>query len=175
MTYPSKPLIIGVSGKKRSGKDTLYQTVRDNFPELRVARRAFADRVKEFAYKYFKVDADSDKESYRVVLQGIGEMMREEVKDTFWIHAATEEWFDGEDVIFFTDCRYQNELDYAKRLDGVTVRVEGLDPGQDRHPSEVALDGATFDYYLENKGSLEEYEKTVIEWFENLWRNHNGI
>lgn len=173
MTSPSKPLIIGVSGKKRSGKDTLFQTVRTNFPELTVERRAFADKVKEYTYKYFNVDPDSDKESYRHILQGVGQMVRSEFNENYWIQQATKD-LPKCDVLFFTDVRHLNEWRAVTYLGGKNIRVDSINSDDDFHPSETDLDFVSFSYYIENRGTLEEYEEAIVEWFEEIWRKHNG-
>lgn len=69
-----------------------------------------------------------------------------------------------------TDVRFPNELDALKDRGGISIRVERnyyekvgkvLLKNVDLHPSETALDSATFDYMIDNNGTITELiEKT---------------
>jgi hypothetical protein len=52
-------MLIGLHGKAGSGKDTIYQIIKEEFegPGVRVLRDAFADRLKLSAFRCFKPDA----------------------------------------------------------------------------------------------------------------------
>lgn len=78
-----------------------------------------------------------------------------------------------------TDCRFPNELEAVKKRNGITIRVNrknintvspiGTPIEVDRaisslpstHPSETALDNATFDYVIDNNGTIEELIEKV--------------
>ena len=75
-----------------------------------------------------------------------------------------------------TDMRFPNELEAVKRHKGITIKVvrpcmecEGLgyhkmscSKGKIKeHPSETALDNATFDYVIDNNGTIEELIQKV--------------
>jgi hypothetical protein len=68
-----------------------------------------------------------------------------------------------------TDLRFPNELKAIKDHNGITIRVNRddersrfmvIDKPEERskyyHPSETALDDATFDYVIDNNGTIEE-------------------
>jgi hypothetical protein len=60
-----------------------------------------------------------------------------------------------------TDMRFPNELNAIKDRGGITVRVErGIHPNNpsiaQNHISETALDNATFDYTIDNNGSMAD-------------------
>lgn len=67
-----------------------------------------------------------------------------------------------------TDMRFPNELEAVKER-GITIRInrfDGLSAGQignNEHPSETALDNATFDYIIDNNGSLEDLVDKIRE------------
>lgn len=59
------------------------------------------------------------------------------------------------------DCRFPNEIDLLKANSFATVTIER--PGLTRmnHASETSLVGATFDYLVNNDGTLEDYNAKV--------------
>lgn len=167
-------MLIVVSGKKRSGKDTFYHIAKDFIKDKVVLRYAFADPVKQYAKKYFNVDETSDKEKYRFILQGIGQMFRQQVNPEYWIqtiHDQIEEdiKIHGKEnvVSIVTDCRYLNEVFWAKRNSGLVVRIlrPALD-SPDTHQSEIDLDSYTFEHFVGNTGDLKKYTRSVQEWLQ---------
>ena len=65
-----------------------------------------------------------------------------------------------------TDTRYPNEIQRIKRgfSDVVTIRITRDSVEKLKHPSETALDQWTdWDYLVENNGSLEEFQKKILE------------
>ncbi len=62
-----------------------------------------------------------------------------------------------------TDMRFPNELEAVKSRKGITIRVNrgtvertGKVIVRDEHPSETGLDNATFDYVIENNGTIKD-------------------
>lgn len=188
-------MIIGLSGKKRSGKDTAYAVIRDYYSNLRlespnigVFRYAFADLVKEYAKLFFGIDPwseNEDKEKIRFVLQGIGQMMRETVDREFWVKKtytligeAQEEFFnsypDGRFIAIITDVRYRNEATFIEDNKGIVIRIDNprVDT-TDRHPSETDLDEYDFTYLINNDGTMEQYQRKLMEL---IWKlQHQSI
>ena len=65
-----------------------------------------------------------------------------------------------------TDTRYPNEIQRIKHefSDVVTIRITRDSVEKLKHPSETALDQwADWDYVVENNGSLEEFQKKILE------------
>ena len=67
-----------------------------------------------------------------------------------------------------TDMRFPNELKAVKDREGITIRVNRLSVEQSayeraKHESETALDNATFDYVIENNGTIKELVEKVRE------------
>jgi hypothetical protein len=172
--YFREIMIIVVSGKKRSGKDSFYQITKEFVPGKQVVRYAFADPVKDYARKYFGVDGSGDKETYRFILQGIGQMMREEVKKSYWVDIISEQIekdfdFLGEENVLavITDARYKNEIEWGKYAADFILRI--VRPAlvlPDSHQSEVDLDDYKFlpEQVLTNSGDFEAYKKEVQQW-----------
>lgn len=167
-------MIVGISGRKRSGKDTVYEMIRlrvhSKLPNVDIRQYAFADPVREFAVRYFGVELDpSRKEEYRFILQGIGEMIREEVNSTYWVYRTIRKYEqEFPDVGIITDLRYPNEVDIVKEQGGVVLRVSRGQENTDMHPSETSLTDEEFSDIIYNNGTLEELRMKVIEWTDRV-------
>jgi len=163
-------MIIGVSGKKRSGKDTVFSMIDAiTAHEVRTTRTAFGDQIKQEVADAMNIaadDIDADKERFRPLLQFWGaEFRRGYCGDDYWLkkmRLAAATWY-ARDWLIITDVRFPNEAELVRELDGVLIRVErdtGLD---DTHDSETALDDYDhFDFRLKNDGSLDDLETAVI-------------
>ena len=71
-----------------------------------------------------------------------------------------------------TDMRFPNELEAVKNKGGISIRVNRFEQISESvkvhgigvpHPSETALDSATFDYTIDNNGTLLELVEKVKE------------
>lgn len=174
-----KNRILGISGKKRSGKDTFYQVLNSMLmaPKVGVRRYAFADEVKVYAQRYFHFPqnpTDEEKEEFRFVLQGIGQMLREEVNKDYWVNvvlerieAEREEFnFRGvSHIAVITDVRYTNEADVISGL-GEVVRLvrPDFEDSSDTHASEVELDNYDFNQVIVNSGNKMDYINNIKTW-----------
>lgn len=168
-------MLIGISGKKQSGKDTSYQLIKKilMFSPRHVRKYAFASGVKEFGKKYFGIDPfEEDKEAVRFIWQGIGQLMRDEVDKEFWIKHEIEKYnrdkenhwgYESLLVGIITDVRYKNEAEYLIQAGYPVVRIvrDSID-SDDSHPSEVELDSLEFPYTIHNNGDLY--------WLEKQWK-----
>ena len=79
--------------------------------------------------------------------------------------------FPGEwDYILIPDCRFPNEIFNIKGVWGNTVHLRVFRTGfitplteeQQMHPSETALDGVIADYVVNNFGTLEDLDRSVL-------------
>jgi hypothetical protein len=111
----------------------------------------------------------------RTLLQKVGtDCMRDCLHRNVWVNALFAEFrpnVAGEDFPsnwIITDCRFPNEALAIKERNGVVIRVTrpGEDPGT--HESETALDNWTFDYVIENNGTIEDLIAEVKFRFPNL-------
>jgi hypothetical protein len=137
-----------------------------------------------------KVDLDNLM-TYREFLQKLGtEAMRDGLHTNVWVNAlfadykskrellqADGTWIelDTGEVDFavsikypnwiITDMRFPNEMEAVKERGGITIRVVRPGTESETHPSETALDNATFDYEIINDGEivdLIEKVKTIL-------------
>lgn len=175
--------VIGVSGKKRSGKDTFFQML-EKYSDRPVYRLAFADTLKNEIYERIlkpdglersMLDDEATKEQFRTLLQWWGTEYRRRIfRDDYWLVKLSEqlESYKEQDVIVvITDVRFPNEFEFIKSIGGLMVRVSrpGFSNSADSHPSEIALDDEkNFDTFIDNNGTLEQFESIVETYIKTL-------
>ncbi|KKN35452.1 hypothetical protein LCGC14_0783550 [marine sediment metagenome] len=183
--------IIGISGKKQSGKTTVT-----DFLELKLqcaGQIAFADYLKEIVCVCFgtvlnKVNgSDEDKneilscgKSIREVLQIIGTDWFRSLDTDCWVRAYKEKvaYDDGEDeesdfldyVILTPDVRFPNEVKCIQDLGGHVIRLL-RNPHNDQHESETALD------HMEKQGNATRKEIIARKnpLYALVWDSDNGF
>lgn len=177
-------VLIGLSGKKRAGKDTVAAYLVEKYGFARVA---FADPLRRAALaldpiitaatitgslRTFRLsdlvgsqgwEAAKEHPEVRRILQRMGVGVRD-LDPYFWLHIAAEKIGDmmaARRNVVVTDVRFPNEADYIKRH-GFLVRITrpGLDHA-DTHESETALDDYPHDAYLINDGSVQDLRGLV--------------
>lgn len=176
-------MIIGISGKAGSGKNTVANIIKDR-ANVKIYTVAFADELKKITGELLGIDIATI-ERYkredipifgypiRTWLQRIGTMFREEVNKSFWISRLglrIEDIIkqDKDAIIIVTDLRYLNEALYLKNIGAKLVRVLRTTDIISNHPSETELDNEDiFDYILDNNSNIvdlkQEVEKMLIE------------
>jgi hypothetical protein len=171
-------IVILLSGKAQSGKDTFYETIWSKIHSVNSERIAFADELKAYARR-LGWDGKKDERGGKF-LQDLGSIVRNNNED-FWVDKTIPELrflsqaMNETDIICFTDCRYPNEIQRIKSLSWitgriVTVRIDrpGHISNRPDHISETALDDYAFDYRICNDGTLEEYRQKVVELVEKV-------
>ena len=161
-----------MSGKARSGKGTAAEVILKKYTG---ATFAFADDIKMIAYVYFGWHGGKDKLG-RKLLQDIGTAGTNYNRD-IWADKVVDriqEWSlqsSDNQLAVVTDTRYPNEIQRIKHefSDVVTIRITRDSVEKLKHPSETALDQWTdWDYLVENNGSLEEFQKKILEIMEGI-------
>lgn len=180
--------LIGLVGRKRSGKDSLAKTL---IEERGYTRLAFADALKDAALELDPIIAASPnggapyrlswwvrefgweaaKETYEVrrTLQAFGTAVRTHVKESAWLDVVASAIKETSGPIAVTDVRYPNEADLIQELGGVLVRVmrPGLDLS-DTHVSETALDTRATDYTVSNYTDLASLRRQGLALADHL-------
>ena len=89
MKLPKHHKLIAFTGKKRSGKDTAFQTLKNHlYPDTKVIRIAFADEVKRECAKATGVSIeqmDEQKDLFRPLYQWWGTDFRRLYNPDYWI------------------------------------------------------------------------------------------
>lgn len=178
-------MIIGISGKAGSGKDTAakmleviygnpgisYEDYKNKnykgFADIQVVH--FADMLKETAMTMCILGEDDVNTQYgkkqtiewlgitvRELLQKLGTCVRQGIDNLFWIKLLYANT-EGWENIIIADVRFPEELESIKERDGVVIRIDRNGAGAGDHISEIALDDYTdWDFHIGNNGSLEE-------------------
>ena len=125
MLESNKPVLIGCGGLAQSGKDTFVKVAKKILKEHGYSsiRLAFADALKEeldpFTKKYYNISVwtndKKEKELIRRSMVSHGCIMRD-IDPAYWINKI-DQLIEGvhfnEDVIFVSDCRFPNEVDWV--------------------------------------------------------------
>ena len=178
-------MIIGISGKAKSGKDEAakmleviyanpdisyddYKNKRyKNFVDVQIVH--FADSLKDVAMAACALGIDDVSTqggknqtiewlgiTVRELLQKLGTCIREGIDDKFWVKALYANTYGWENIII-ADVRFPIEVESIKERGGKIIRIDRNGAGAGNHISEVALDDYTdWDFHIGNNGSLEE-------------------
>lgn len=175
------PLIILISGKARSGKDTsgnfLYELLKNAGKRVSIAH--YGDFLKFICHNFYGTSYDHTPEN-RTTWQRIGtERVRIEMEDpNFWV-SIMESMISivapDFDYIIIPDARFPNEIEIPRVFgwNVVTLRVErpgfesNLTAVQKAHISETALDNYAFDYIIE-ASNIEELKADVNMFYEEI-------
>lgn len=161
--------LIGLSGRKRSGKDTVFALIQEEAGHLRPVRVAFGDALKEEVSNLLNVsveEMESDKSRFRGLLQWWGTEWRRHQNPLYWIDKtrATIQALEGQsELVVVTDVRFANEVLLIEQLGGTVVRVSRpeADSVSDPHLSEVLMDKHPFTQFLHNTGTVEELRRSI--------------
>ena len=167
-----KQSIIGISGYKGSGKDTVCSLLHNSLSStFKIHRFAFADSLKDEVCSIFKCtrdDIEKDKEKWRVILQDYGQRAKESRGEMVWITEVAKKIqlaskLEGQrQLIIITDVRFPFEAKWLQELGGFLVKIERFDSNTDTHISETSVDQIhNVDYFLPNKGKLGDLEREV--------------
>lgn len=160
-------MIIGISGKKGSGKSTVAEYLHRRLPGS--VRLPIAFKLKSIAMDCFGASVTQVHGNYeqkntvtesgltgREVLQAVGEGMRKVWPDC-WVWAWENEvvglWAQNGEAnpIIVEDVRYRNEAEKIKAMGGIVIRLTRA-PYRDEHESETELDRyGDFDAVIENE------------------------
>lgn len=185
-------MIIGLSGKIGSGKSTIAEIFKQNGFYL----DSFANSVKDVSNCIFGFDRNrlegitkEDREwrempderysfllgkkfSPRDSLILIGTIFgRNQIHPDVWVETVFNRYsLSGNKDLLITDVRFPNEYNSVKKRGGILIRIERENTYKIEHESETSLDTYTFDYVIENNGTLEE----LIEKVNNILSNLQG-
>jgi hypothetical protein len=146
-------VIVAFAGYSGSGKDEAGKVlVARGFKRI-----AFADKVKELAYK-LGWDGQKDDKG-RALLQALGDGAREVIGKDVWIeavmptlrHAAKSDT----DHVVVTDCRYKNELEALRSLGQARNRVFWIS-----RPDVGPLN----EHISENELGIEDFRQHDVIW-----------
>ena len=179
-------MIIGVLGRKGSGKDTSadYMCEKHNFQKL-VLAQPLKDACKllfnfsdEQLYGNLKEEIDGRwGTSPRIVLQYLGtDIFRKDINKiipningNFWVNLMANKYLEmlekqttKEVKVILSDVRFQNEIDKIHELGGIVIKVNRPSiSNSDAHESEKNIDILKADYVITNDGTKEDLYKKL--------------
>jgi hypothetical protein len=183
--------IIGIIGKKQSGKDTIASHL---IEEYGFVRYAFADPIKKACQVIFGFtdeqcwgDQKEVVDTYwnitpRKVFQIFGTELFQyelpkyapELADIgrgFWVYCFAR-WYEQQliknpDVkVVITDVRFPFEADMITRLGGTIAKITRPNQSNnDMHASEVEMDALQYSYHIENDSTIGDLQRKVDELF----------
>ena len=184
--------LIGITGYKRSGKDTAGEY----FIKQGYIKYAFAGPLKKACQEIFMFTDEQtegkDKEKYddrwnisaRKVFQRFGtEIFREnladfypemeKIKENFWTYRF-KIWYENQlkinkDIkIVVTDVRFDNEANIIKELGGIIIKVKRKKIiNLDQHKSETSIEKIKCDYLVKNDSNIENYYEKLSKIVKN--------
>jgi len=172
-------IIIGLTGKKRTGKDTasLFFKKIFNSRKKSTALLSFAQPLKDAICKLFVLDPNQletikdqpldewDGRSPRDMLKHIGDSCRQFDSNSMIKNMRQRIIGCGSDIVIITDVRYDNEAQLVKELGGRVIKIDrNLGEGvEDLHSSEKGISEHLWDSLVENNGTLQEFEQKLIK------------
>jgi hypothetical protein len=169
-------MLIGISGKAGSGKDTLAAAINAISAEKFQVRR-FSGKLKLIAELLTGIPADTMNDqdvknarigshwgtmTLRELLVLIGQDMRDRLHPDVWVNALFADFDDRRNWIV-PDVRYSNEMKAIKDRGGIVIRVDRPAISYVDHPSETELDSAEFDLRISNTGTRRELFSKAFE------------
>lgn len=168
-------MLIGLMGRKRSGKDSFASALIEDHGFARVA---FADPLKAALLRFDPLmptmtgaerlssivashgwEVAKGYPAVRKALQDYGVVIRDEVDPEAWIRAAHRRIIAAPSAhVVVTDVRFPNEVRFIRQQGGLLVYIErpGLPDDGDTHASETSTSAADADHVVYNTGSLED-------------------
>jgi hypothetical protein len=182
------PVIIGLTGRAGSGKDTAFRLLAQSNPSERFVRKAFADLLKESAMLALDLDpadADSFKERGKIIVQYGSSVAREltgrEFFQRYGLEAHREvfgfdfwtkrvlnpEVLDPNGVTVITDVRMDDEAEQIRELGGEVwcISREGKAITESAHGTEQGVSEDLIDRHIYNTGSVDELGEMMAEAF----------
>jgi ABC-type dipeptide/oligopeptide/nickel transport system ATPase component len=159
--------IIGLSGKKRSGKSTAADTIMDLMQGDSV-RISLATPIKIDIQGLMGVPIDDkNKEIIRPVLQSYGEAMKQLFGSDYWVKRADHTWRQYSPfttVMVCDDVRFPLEAEWIRSLGGIVVKINrpGFDDSSDHHVSETAIDSIKPDYIIDNDSTQQQLKTNIV-------------
>ena len=166
-----KGKLIGLCGLARCGKDSFFEISKNilNKKGIEVQRYAFADSLKqecdELLNKYVGISAftekSSEKEIIRPLLVTYGTHIRRKLNQNCWIDKINNDVVESiskNKVVFITDVRFKNEIDWVHNLQGESIHITRED------------NSAPNDEELKNDPILKEKSTQNI-----YWKNFDSI
>lgn len=165
--------LLGLTGLKQSGKDTVLKCIRELMPNKLITRVNFADTLKAEVANACGVEVDyidANKEHFRLILQGWGTDFRRQLYgEDYWLIRwanSVNRLVPTPHILVVTDVRFLNEAGLVRTLNGIVWRVVRAHVTSDLHQSETEQNSIKVDATIINSSSLDNLKqqtKTLLE------------
>lgn len=174
-------ILVGITGRAGSGKDTVGDILREKYTFATVALARPIQKIvcnllgygpEKWADREWR---EAENELYgcspRRMAQTLGtEWGRNAIKPTLWLDLALHSLSDEDfEFVAFTDVRFANEANYIRQAGGHVIHVHraDLDAAPTVHRSHASEQGvgtpATQDFHVNNFGTFEQLEEQVSQ------------
>lgn len=163
--------LIGLLGKKKSGKTTAAKYIAEILKPNKVLCIGFADALKEEIAQAVGQPVEyieQHKDNFRLIMQGWGtDFKRKLVRDDYWIKKVLDKLVkvpDDVHTVVIPDVRFINEAHMILGVDGVLVRIERDTMMADFHESETehnSINGVK--YTVQNDSTLREFKLKLMD------------
>jgi hypothetical protein len=170
--------IIGITGLKRSGKDTISDYINTNYKYNKVS---FVKPLKDICKTLFDLTSEQlngdEKEiidkrygcTPRKIMQFIGtDLFRNNMKiikdsDNIWVNVLKRKLLKNKNKFVISDVRFQNEIDMIQSIGGIIIRVDRKDLiyKKDNHESENINSLKKINFTINNNLSLEHLYRKI--------------
>ena len=174
--------ILAFGHKSRVGKDVatrfLVNYIKQKRPDLKVERRAFADKVKDISYQLYKhhglqpgpyYDEYPEARNIKLPLLGmdavevwisVGNRLRDVYSKT-WIDFVLLDC--SADIVVISDLRFPQEIDGVLSFDGYLVRIDKKDaPIRDSISDNILNDFRGWHKILDNDSTIDSLNTKLI-------------
>lgn len=184
-------MVIAITGKKRSGKNTASEYLRKNY---KFREYAFAQPIKTVSYLLFGWDAKKDEELKEVIDPYWGISRRQfwqwlgtdamqldlckkypefekKTGRSIWVNIFNSRYEADKSINYaISDFRFPHEEEYLKSINAITIKVVRNDTDKivDLHESEIYIDTMKTDYIIENNSDLESLYEQVDKIMETV-------
>ena len=170
-------LLIGIVGRKRSGKDTLAGFIDDTIDEVNIL--SFADPIKFACQHAYHLRSTQLEETKDVIDPRWGITPRDMMKSLggkYFRSQDPDHWvknmgfrIQGMERVVISDVRYHNEASFIKGKGGILIHVwRDIEENDDDHVSEKTTEEIKCDYYIENDGSLEDLRGKLMDIIQSM-------
>lgn len=176
--------LLGIHGKKRTGKDTVANILVDLFGNHTTPVVAFADMLKavcaEFSgipIQYFYDDRkeevhESFGQSPRQLMIEMSDLLKGAYGQDVFLNRVRHLWEDryrqDTRLMIVSDVRYENEAAWIRGEGGMILHLVRATGAVSDHSSEKGIEMLDCDYQISNDGSLEEL-RAKVEDFLQWW------
>jgi dephospho-CoA kinase len=181
------PNIIGLAGKKRTGKNTTANHIAFELEGMdkKCTFRSFAEPIRQIGYSLGwdsnQMLEDKDaihpiwKMTWRQFAQGIGSALRHGFRSDILLRMMDIELLDLDkqyDYVIIDDIRMQDEVEYVKAKGGMVIQMRRNTGVTDTHETEQGI--TNYDYVIDNNSTLDVLHhrckavaKDILEWSKN--------